>query len=250
VNEMTVKWPEFLKAVFPQVILEMRGCRDVFVNEAHSRVFGEKDFSVVRSLGTARSRLSEAKRTRKHRTNRRKCEACYCEKVGAVFALRPPFCVFETSFLNLKQPHRETQGLGYFQVERKNGARSYKIFRVYSSKVWSQDRKTLMHCTVVPLSGLSAQVLRIGPLGSLPPRFLKCSAFLNGKSWLEEEQFEIPSDVGYIEFDKALQLALKLLNEGKKELSSIKQIVLQKIRARSNDIDYDPRISGHKGTSF
>jgi hypothetical protein len=217
---------------YAQVVLRMHGCHDIIVNSAHARTFGDDNFTVLKSPLD----LGQLAGFGETITSSKRAEPCYCDKIGAVFALRSNFCVFESAYVALSGAQQETLGLGYFQVRSRKELRRYNVFNVQSRLVASKT----MISRVTPLSGIEA-VVQAPSSGEaeLPPQSLVCSAVREGRIIVDRREYRVPEDEGYLVFDSALAKALRMLSIPGSSIASVKETVLESLK-NSDGIDYEP----------
>ncbi len=118
------------------VVLVLRGCRPLFINQVHMHVVGNGIPSVKDP------REFDAK----VRSPDQAGSSCYCEAVQAILALRPEDCVFESLYSRLVSEQNLVYeiGLDFHLQEEHNGARRYSISRVHAALIDTGNRDLLL----------------------------------------------------------------------------------------------------------
>lgn len=226
------KYDGFAASSQAQVLLEMAGCHDLFVNPAHNVIFGEEQFTVVKTPDEVKRKLADI--THSHRG------PCYCDKIGAIYSLRSEFCVFESAYEGMRNDAREKRGIGFFQVSENGAERSYKIYRVHTALVKSgQNARSLMECWIVPFAGLTVSISGKA-LSSEVPEDLSYSIRLNGQRVGLEQVVKVPPDPGYMAFHDALSLAIQKIEAEPDQILGVRDFMLEQIRCNPSGIAYEP----------
>jgi hypothetical protein len=215
------------RASFPAVFLEMAGCHDLYVNEAHGHEFGREEFNVL-------PRRSSALRLRFEHDHD---ERCYCEKVGSLFALSSNFCAFERAFHFLKEGSEDCTVTAFLAVSIKSQVREYKVYRI-ACRLVSQphSRKLAMIALVVPIPQMRVQV----QTSKTATEIQKLSSKL---LWNDTELYSTsPTEIyhpTYAAFDEVLRKGESQLKRGLK-IQTVKDGILARLYEVVDKIDYEP----------